>query len=783
MPKGTERGEEKRREMTEEIKAKYGIDTTDFDTGIKSINRSIRLIESGFQASAASMDDWSNSAEGLESRISSLTEKISLQQTKVDVLKTEYERVAAEKGKTSQAAQNLEIKLNKETETLNKMEAELGQSETALKNVGKESDETGKDMDKASSSGDRLGDVMRGLGGALKVGMAAIAGLAVAAVGAATAMAGLVFSSADMAGELVDASNKTGISVERLQELAFIGEQVGVSTETMSGSMAKLTRSMSGAREQQEAFDEQLAAGVMEDQITGPMDMAEAFNQLGVAYTNADGSLRDSEDVFTDALGALGKVSNETERDALAMEIFGKSAMELNPLIKTSAEEMDAMSQKAHDLGAVVDEDSVGALETFGDTVAGLQAGVKGTGAEIAAAFLPAFSGLAEDAEDYLGDFSDIVKGADGDLGDMADGIGGLVGRIATDLVSQAPQMLTAGLGLIQGLINAILTALPALLPAAIAMINSLVGFLVTNLPMLMTAGITLVMALVNGILPQLPMLLGAALQMIITLALGIAQALPQMIPAILAIIPQLILVLIQNLPLLIGAALQIILALATGLITAIPILIPYIPQIVTAIVTALGTALPMIWQAAVDLVNMLWQGIQDTMPVLEEAAPQVIQTIGEALQAVWDDILAIGKNIVEGVWQGILDAEAWLFEKVKGFFANLIKAAKEALDMRSPSREFAKIGELTAEGFGVGFANSFGAIRSDVQNAITGMTAAVNSNLNVGGGFAYAGAGAYGQGGIGQAGIQIIIQATVTGELDEYRMAQRVADTLMRLR
>jgi len=152
--------------------------------------------------------------------------------------------------------------------------------------------------------------------------------------------------------------------------------------------------------------------------------------------------------------------------------------------------------------------DTGNGLESFGETRAALKAGLAGTGAEIAGALLPGFEAIAGAAEEYLGQFSDIVRNAGGDVGAMADGIGGLLGQIATDLAGSAPQMLQAGLGIVQGLIDAILQALPALIPAAVGIITSLVEFLVANLPLIIDAGVQLLLALVNGILPMLPMLI-----------------------------------------------------------------------------------------------------------------------------------------------------------------------------------------------------------------------------------------------------------------------------------
>ncbi|MHB1119942.1 MAG: hypothetical protein ACYC11_07760, partial [Bellilinea sp.] len=92
-------------------------------------------------------------------------------------------------------------------------------------------------------------DVMHGLGTGLKVGLKTIAAVGAAAVAATGAIAGMVLKAADAAGELGDLSLQTGIDVERLQEMQYVGGQLGVSMETMSGSFSKLTRSIGSAAE------------------------------------------------------------------------------------------------------------------------------------------------------------------------------------------------------------------------------------------------------------------------------------------------------------------------------------------------------------------------------------------------------------------------------------------------------------------------------------------------------------------------------------------------------
>ena len=793
--------------MTEELKGRLGLDTTDLKAGLAAANREIRVIESGFKASAAALGDWASSATGLESRIKALTGEIGIQALKVGALSDEYARVAAEKGEASRAAQELQIKLNQETERLNKMQTELGGTENSLarmrfeeENAGRGADELAQAQDRAAESGRGLDGVMSGLGTALGIAAGAIAAVGAAALGAAAGLTGIVLKAADAAGQLTDLSVKTGISTTKLQEFAFVGGQIGVSAETISGSLARLTRSMGSAQE-------------------GTGKAADAFIKLGISVFDYSGNLRDSEDVFKDTLAALSEIENEAERDALAMEIFGKSAMELNPLIKASADEMANMAIKARELGAVVAEEDIAALDNFGDTLDGLKQGLQGTATTLAADLLPAFQGLANGAEGYLKQLSAAVTGANGDIGKLVSNLGQILGRIAADLAAQAPKMLQAGLGIIQGILTSILAALPALIPAAVAIVTSLVNFLVQNLPLMVDAAVQLMLALVTGLLPMLPLLIDAALQMIITLAKGISQALPTLIPAIVAIIPQIILTLLENLPLLIDAALQLILALAMGLIQAIPVLIPYIPQIVTAIFNALVEALPMIGLAAVQLILTLAEGILTNLPLIITSARDtvyayrdglvallasifetavrmvvelangiasaldkiiemgrtIVNTLVNAINSLKSTLMAIGKNIVMGVLDGIWANAGYFFEQVMRFFKDLIDEVKRRLHISSPSQVFAEIGENIALGLGVGFRDAIAGVKQDMGGLISGLTD-INANINLGAGQLAT------QTATAAPNIYITINASIADQMDMSQLAMTLADEVRRL-
>lgn len=150
------------------------------------------------------------------------------------------------------------------------------------------------------------------------------------------------------ADDILTMSTVTGLSTDALQEYQYMADLVDVSVETITGSITKLTRNMLQAKD-------------------GTGEQAEAFAALGIQITNADGSLRDAQEVWDEVITALGQMSNETERDAYAMVLMGKSAQYLNPLIEAGADKINALRQEAHEAGAVLDEDMLATLGEMQD--------------------------------------------------------------------------------------------------------------------------------------------------------------------------------------------------------------------------------------------------------------------------------------------------------------------------------------------------------------------------------------------------------------------------------
>jgi phage-related protein len=752
-------------DAVEKLSGKLGLDTTDFKTAISAANREMRVLESSFKAGAAALGDWSTSATGLESRAKSLTGQIEIQKLKVSALAEEHKRLVEANGANSRSAQDAEIKLNKETETLNKMSVELQDTNTSLDEMKSGSDDATDSVEDLGAASEEtsgilfsFGDALAAVAGFGKLALASIVAVAAAAVAAVGLMTGLAINTADVGSRFADLSVQTGISAERLQEMNYAGEILGVSLETITGAQARLIRSMASAADQTQTFNEKITEAnesrwdKLEDADVVLGDMAAGFKTLGVAVTDSSGNLRSAQDVFAEAIDALGQISNPAERDALAMSIFGKSAQELNPIIKAGSKELGKLADEAHRMGAVMSEEDVAAADEFGDKLAGLKAGFSGVVAQIGLAFIPGLSGIADQAKGYLQELVSIVQGSGGDVGQIAAGIGGLLGKVAGDIAAQTPQLLNAGLGIVQALLDAVTANLPVLLSAGTQIIGALVKFIQNALPTLISSGVQILLSLVNGIVVNLPALVQTALLAIVTLADGLTAALPTLTPVIAQTVVSIVNLLVQNMPMLIDAALKLMLALANGISAALPIIIPALVSVSLAIVDGIMAALPQILVAAGQIIMALAQGLAAAVPQtwiqasegflanigiqaalwvlrIQDAARNMITALSNSLRGAVD----IGKNFVVGIWNGINGNVQWLLGNIGGFAESIVQYVQAALQIGSPSKKGVAIGANFVRSIALGGQQAMYDVGRQFTQMMGDLTASTSSGAGAG--------------------------------------------------
>lgn len=255
-----------------------------------------------------------------------------------------------------------------------KIQREVVFAESELKKLTKAQD----DMNNKWKS---AGESVSAFGGNIEAAGKKVAPLSAAAAGALAGIVALVAKSGAGADDLNTLSKQTGIATDELQKFQYAADIIDVPMETFTGSLAKLTRSMNAAKK-------------------GTKIAEDAFSTLGVQWDDGTGKLRDNEAVFYDIIDALGKVESETDRDALAMELFGRSAQDLNPLVLGGADALKKLGKEAEDLGLILSQTELDELNAFNDELDKSKAQLKAAGMVAANEFgkvlLPILQSLAK---------------------------------------------------------------------------------------------------------------------------------------------------------------------------------------------------------------------------------------------------------------------------------------------------------------------------------------------------------------------------------------------------
>lgn len=328
--------------MATQIGPKIGVDgEAEYRQQMARINSEAKALKAEMTELATAVTDESNAQENAKKQAENYTRQLENQETRVKLLSEQLDRATAAYGEGSTQANEYRAMLANAKTTLNQMRTEQSGATEDVNDFAEAED-------KAGENAVSMGDLIKAnvISDAIMAGLKKLAELGREA---AQALWGTVTGAAEYADTYLTMSQTTGLSTDQLQEFAYMAELVDVSLDTMTGSMTKLTRQMSAARSGNEA------AG-------------EAFARLGIKTTNADGSLRDSTEVFFEVIDALGQMEDGSERDALAMEVFGKSAQQLNPLIAAGRKGIEAFSDEAREMGYVLDEDTLAKLASLDDS-------------------------------------------------------------------------------------------------------------------------------------------------------------------------------------------------------------------------------------------------------------------------------------------------------------------------------------------------------------------------------------------------------------------------------
>lgn len=423
--------------MSYDIGPRIGIEgEKEYKQALAEISSGQKVLASELALVAEKFSGQENSIEGLTAKHDVLQRTLYTERDKVEELRKALNNAANSFGESDKRTMEWQTKLNKAEAELIRTEKAVKDTEEQIRSLSDAEQKGGEEQDKYNKKVGETGDKLTGVGDLLdglckklgislpknaKASLNSFAKIDAASIAAVSGIAAVIAVIAKLEGELIKMTKEqaaaadeiltlstvSGISTEKLQEYAYASELLDTSVETITSSHTKLIKSMEAAER-------------------GTETQAEAFAALQISVTDANGELRDNEEVFWEVIDALGKVENETERDKLAMDLMGKSAQDLNPLIAAGADEFKKLGKEAKETGYILDEKTLKALGAVDDSMQEFSNATETAKKKLSAEFAPYLKEFYEKVTEAVENGAEVL-----DQSGIVDALGGILTSVS----------------------------------------------------------------------------------------------------------------------------------------------------------------------------------------------------------------------------------------------------------------------------------------------------------------------------------------------------------------
>lgn len=427
------------------ITISFAGDTTKLDKALRQIKNSTKDIDSELKQVNKALKFNPTSVELWRQKQDLLKQKIKETENNLKELKSIQAQMDASG-------------VDKNSEAYRRVQREIVEAESKLKTFNAELRKVGQVNLRAMS------EQFKDMGNKLTSAGQAMRGISTAAAAVTAAIGALTVKSGKWADDMNTMSKVYSISTKDLQKYSAAAELVDVDIETIAKSHTKLEKQMLTATK-------------------GTGTAAEAFKKLGVNVTDSNGELRKGDDVWQETIKALGSMENETERDALAMQLMGKSAAELNPLIEDGGKTYTELANtlQKYDLD-FIDQETLDQANAFNDSLD-----------TIKAVGLVAFQQLGTQLAAYLAPALEKVVDVVGRLAEWFSNLSprtqAIIAGVAAFVAVLAPLLI--GLGKVSFAISSILS-LAATVGPAIGGIVAALGPVILIIAAVVAAGVLL---------------------------------------------------------------------------------------------------------------------------------------------------------------------------------------------------------------------------------------------------------------------------------------------------
>lgn len=233
-----------------------------------------------------------------------------------------------------------------------------------------------------------------------------LAGLVTAAGAVSVAFVGIVANAAHAADEIGDMADKLGVSTKALQELRVAASLSDVSFEALTTGLKFVAKNASEAAK-------------------GSKEAMASF--AGVALRDGNGKLKTADELLVSVADRFKNIKDPIEQTALAMKVFGRSGIDLVPLLKKGGAAIAELRKEAEELGAVFDQDTIEAADDLGHQLERVKFATEGLRNTFAKPFVPLFDTAAKKLVQTLKDLRPLVADLAKSFADAGQRIGSIL--------------------------------------------------------------------------------------------------------------------------------------------------------------------------------------------------------------------------------------------------------------------------------------------------------------------------------------------------------------------
>ena len=379
--------------MAREIKTTLAVDGEQaYKRAINEAKTSVRNLGTQLTLAQAEFKKTGDAQKLMETRAKALKSEIEAQDAIVKSLDGALKDAVKQYGEGSKEAEKWEAELNRAKATMASLEAELTNNERGL-------DRNGKAFDDASTSASDFNDAVRGIGKGISFEMitngigkitSGFENAIKKAADLAMEMWNMMRDAAGWADDEITLAKIYGVDVEDLQRMQHAAKMVDTDIDTIVKARQKLMKAM----------------GSELDSKT----IQEAFQALRVPVYDNNGKMREMETVFWEAGRALMELDDEVLQNNVAMQLFGKSWMELKPLFSAGSEAY----KKAMEEATVVPQENIEKLGSFQDQLDRMDDEFKTLKMTVLSELAPAFEVLAKSLTDLMAEFNEYLQTEEG---------------------------------------------------------------------------------------------------------------------------------------------------------------------------------------------------------------------------------------------------------------------------------------------------------------------------------------------------------------------------------